>query len=60
MLNIIVTRKWMHPHYGGERTDQKRFSMDQAVDAEEYFYDVEDKIDGSGYEHVYIEIVHVL
>ena len=56
MLKIQITYKWMHPHYGGERTEVKTFDMKDGEKAQEY-YEIKNR-GLSEYEHVYIDIIH--
>ena len=57
-LEIVITYKWMHPHYGGERTEHRRFKMSEGEKAEKCYLDFIDKV--GDYEHCFIEVVETI
>jgi len=57
-LEIIVTINWCHGFFGRHRIDGKRFSMENAVEAEKYFF--EKSADDGIYQHTIIQIVDVI
>jgi hypothetical protein len=57
-LEIVVTHKWCHPEFGGERIEQNRFAMGDAVEAENFFIE-KIKNQDSYYEMYSIDIVGV-
>jgi hypothetical protein len=56
-LEIVVTVYWCHEYFGGHRIDEKRFSMENAVEAEKYFF--EKTSTDCAYQHTTIQVVYV-
>jgi len=55
MLKIVITEWDIHPHFGGENVKQTDFSLDEAPQAQKYWYSLPTGV----YQHKSISIVEI-